>query len=141
VSGPLALAYPVLAQILLTFVMLLWMARVRLGAARAGRVRLGDLALSSAGWPDDVKKVANNAHNQFETPILFYVLCGLATAIGATGTLMVTLAWAWVASRVVHTAVHVTTNRIRHRFYAFVIGVTILMVMWGLLVIRLLASA
>jgi hypothetical protein len=108
-----------MAQVLLTFVLLTWTGRARFAAARAGRVRLGDLALSGEGWPDDVRKVANNMHNQFETPILFYVLCGLATAIGATGTLMALLAWGWFATRLVHTGIHVTTNRIRHRFMPF----------------------
>ena len=45
-----------------------------------------DIALSNEAWPDDLKKVANNMHNQFETPVLFYVLCGVATYVGATGS-------------------------------------------------------
>jgi hypothetical protein len=134
-----ALVYPVMAQVLLTFILLMWMGRARIAAVAAGRVRLGDLALSGERWPDDVKKVANNAHNQFETPILFYVLCGVAASIGATGSLMVALAWAWLASRLVHTAIHVTSNRVRHRFYAFLAGVLILIAMWVLVLLRLLA--
>jgi len=141
VTGSLALAWPVMAQILLTLVLLIWTGRARVAVARAGRVRLGTLALSGEGWPDDVKKISNNMHNQFETPILFYVLCGLATAIGATGTLMAVLAWSWFASRLVHCAIHVTSNRIRYRFCAFAVGVTILLVMWAVLFLRLVASA
>ncbi len=46
-------------------------------------------------------------HNQFETPILFFALLAIATFVGAT-VLMVTLAWSYFATRVVHTAIHTT---------------------------------
>ena len=39
-SGPLALVYPVLAQVLWTFLVMLAMGRARLGSIRAGRVRI-----------------------------------------------------------------------------------------------------
>jgi len=139
-SGPLALLYPVLAQVLLTFVLMLWTARLRVRAARERRVRLADVALSGDAWPDDVRKVANNLHNQFETPILFYVLCGAATYLGATGIIMVLLAWAYVATRVVHTVIHVTTNRVQRRFAVFTVGVAVLIAMWVLVAARLLSA-
>jgi hypothetical protein len=140
VSGPLALLYPVLAQVLLTLVLILAMGRARIAAVQAGRVRVRDVALAGDAWPEDVRKVANNAHNQFETPILFYVLCGAAIFVGATSVLMVLLAWAYVASRLVHSAIHVTTNRVRHRFIPFAIGMLVLIAMWLAIVLHLLAA-
>lgn len=139
-SGPLALIPPVMVQVLLTLAVLFWTGRVRVRALQAGRLRMADVALSQEGWPDDVRKVANNYHNQFETPVLFYVLCGIATFTGATGIGMALLAWAYVASRLVHSAVHTTTNRIRHRFIVFAVGVAILVLMWIVLVFRLIAG-
>jgi len=129
-SGASALLYPVMAQLLLTFVMMLLTGMVRSAALRRRRVRLSEIALSGEAWPDDVKKISNNMHNQFETPILFYALCGVAIAVGASGLLITLLAWAYVGSRVVHTAIHVTTNRVQHRFFVFAFGVAVLMVMW-----------
>lgn len=82
-TGPTALLYPVLAMVLWTFVLLFWTLRKRVGALRSRRARLADIALSNDQWPDDVRKVSNNMHNQFESPILFYVLCGAATYVGA----------------------------------------------------------
>lgn len=136
----MALAYPVMAQVMLTFVMLLWMGRARVAAINAGRLRVKDAALGADVWPDDVRKVANNAHNQFETPILFYVLCGLATLVGATGLLTTLLAWGYIASRVVHTAVHVTSNRVRHRFLAFAVGVFMLVGLWLVIAVHLVTA-
>jgi hypothetical protein len=129
-SGASALLYPVMAQLLLTFVMMLLTGIVRSAALRRRRVRISEIALSGEAWPDDVKKISNNMHNQFETPILFYALCGIAIAVGASGRLMTLLAWAYVGSRVVHTAIHVTTNRVQHRFFVFAVGVAALMLMW-----------
>ena len=139
-SGPLALLYPVLAQVLLTLALLLWTGRARFAALRAGRARIPEVALSAEPWPDDVRKISNNYHNQFETPVLFYVLCGAATYLGATGFVMVFLAWAFIASRLAHTYIHVTTNRVRHRFRVFAVGVAVLLAMWLLVTARLLAA-
>jgi hypothetical protein len=139
-TGPLGLLYPVLAQVLWTFILYVLTARARISAIRSRRVRVADIALAGEAWPDEAKKVANNLHNQFETPVIFYVLCGAASYIGETGVLMVLLAWLYVATRVVHTAIHVTTNRVRHRFQVFTLGLAILALMWLAIVFRLLAS-
>jgi len=139
-SGPLALLYPVLAQVLLALVLLFWTGRARLAALRAGRAHIPEVALSAEPWPDNVRKISNNYHNQFETPVLFYVLCGAATYLGATGLTMVVLAWAYIGSRVAHTCIHVTTNRLRHRFLAFAAGALILLVMWVVVAVRLAAA-
>jgi|SRR6478736_6086293 hypothetical protein len=128
---------PVLAQILLTFVMLLATGRARFAALRDKRVRMTDIAVASDAWPDDVRKFSNNYANQYETPVLFYVLVGIAIYIRANDILMVVLAWSFVATRVVHAFIHTGANDVSNRFRIFLAGATILMVMWVLIVIRL----
>ena len=130
-----------MAQVLLTLLLMLWMGRVRVRTLQAQRVHIRDIALSGEAWPEDVRKISNNVHNQFETPILFYVLCGAATYLGATGILIACLAWAYIATRLVHTFIHVTTNRVQHRFYAFAAGVAVLVAMWLVLCARLVGAA
>ncbi len=139
-SGPLALVYPAMAQVLWTLVLVTWNGLVRVRALRGRRVRFADIALSSDAYPDDVRKISNNMHNQFETPLLFYVLLAIATYIGATGTTMVVLAWVYFATRVVHTAIHTTTNSVPRRFYAFLVGVLSLIAMWIVIAIHLAAG-
>lgn len=136
-SGPLALVYPALAQVLWTLVLITWNGRARVRALRRRYVRLADIALSSDAYPDDVRKISNNMHNQFETPLLFFVLLGIATYVGATNTLMVTLAWFYFATRVVHTAIHTTTNFVPYRFYVFLAGFLSLIAMWIAIVAHL----
>ncbi len=130
-----------MAQVLLTLALMLWMGRARVRTVRAERVHIRDIALSGDAWPEDVRKISNNVHNQFERPILFFVLCGTATYLGVTGILMAFLAWAYVATRLVHTFIHVTTNRVRDRFYAFAAGMVVLFAMWLMVAVRLVGAA
>ena len=137
---PLALAYPVLAQVLLTLVLMLTMGRARVAAVRRGEVRVSDVALGERLWPTRVQQLSINLHNQFETPVLFYVLCGLAMFAGATNGVTVVLAWAYVATRLVHSYIHTTSNRIGQRFRVFAVGVVILSVLWLVVVLRIAAA-
>jgi hypothetical protein len=138
-SGTLSLVYPVMAQVLLTLVIGLRLGTARVSTARAGKVSMRDVAMSDDAWPDDIRRIGNNLRNQFEMPVLFYVLCGVATYIGATGVLMTLLAWGYFATRVVHSAIHVTYNRVQHRVLPFAIGICILFAMWVVVAVRLLA--
>jgi hypothetical protein len=130
------LVYPVLAQVLLTLVILMAMGRARAAALKAGQVGIGDVALSSERWPADVRKLSNNYANQFETPLLFFVLVGLAIYTAAAGWLMAVLAWIYVASRVAHAYVHTGSNDVMARFSVFLVGVAALVAMWIYLLIH-----
>ena len=135
-----ALVWPVLAQVLLTFVIVGLLGRARVTAVRARRVKIGDIALSGERWPDEVRRVSNNLSNQFETPVLFYVLVAVALHVGATGWPMVALAWLYVASRVGHAVVHTTTNHVLTRFRIFLVGLVALLAMWLVIVARLITG-
>jgi hypothetical protein len=50
----------------------------------------------------------------------------------------VAAAWGFVALRVVHSLIHVTYNRVLHRFVAWVLGAAWLFAMWGAFVFELL---
>jgi hypothetical protein len=140
VSGPDALVWPALAQILWTLLVMLAAGRARVAAVRAGEVRLSAIALSGEVWPEHVKKLGNNMNNQFETPTLFYALVLLAMLQDATGWPMAVLAWLYVASRVAHSAVHATSNDVRLRFRIFGFGIACLVGLWAGLVLHALAG-
>ena len=136
----MSLLYPAMAQILWTMIVIMLAGRARVGAIRAKDVTLGQVALTNDAWPKQVKAFGNNMNNQFETPILFYALTGIATYIGATGWAMTALAWLYVASRVAHTLIHVGGNNVLRRFQAFVLGLTILLCLWLGIVFRLISG-
>ncbi|AWN45881.1 hypothetical protein DK419_05740 [Methylobacterium terrae] len=125
-----AVLAPVFVQVLLTFCLLLWTGRVRFAAARAGAVRLKDISLGERSWPAPVQQVSNAFANQFELPVLFYVLTGLALATRTADHLFVGLAWLFVLTRIVHAGIYATTNVVIRRFQAFLAGAIVLMAMW-----------
>ncbi len=128
-AGGLSLIWPVLAQVALTFVILFVMGYFRRKALQGREVRLKDIALSSDAWPGKARQAANNFSNQFETPVLFYVLAIMAIHVGATGWLMTTLAWLFVATRIGHAYVHIGSNDLRLRPLIFTVGVVVLLAM------------
>ena len=133
-----AILLPVFVQVGLTFVLLFWMAHARIGAARRGEVAFADIALRQPAWPERPTQIANAFHNQLELPLLFYVLVILALFTRKTDMLFVVLAWMFVTTRLVHAAIHVTSNDVQRRFFAFLVGAIILLIMWIIFALRIL---
>ena len=133
-----AVLLPLFVEVVLTFVLLYWMAYQRTSALQAGEVRLGDIALRQPNWPARATQVANAFHNQLELPILFYVLTILAWITRHADLLFVILAWIFVAMRLVQAYIHVTHNNVRQRGSAFIVGAIVLMLMWAIFIVRIL---
>lgn len=80
---------------------------------------------------------SDNFRNLFELPVLFYALClGLAVS-GFDTPLFVAAAWVYVALRVVHSFIHVTYNRVWHRFIAYAVSSLWLFGMWATFSVQL----
>ncbi len=133
------LLYPVFVQIALTFVLLLAMGRARARSARLGEVKIKDIALGQRAWPERVTQISNAFHNQLELPVLFYVLVGFVIITRTADTVLLLLAWAFVALRLVHAWIHVTHNNVIRRFYVYIAGAVVLMVMWAVFAVRIIA--
>lgn len=126
----LKLIYPALAMIFWIFVVCVIMAVRRKEAFTSGAVKHADVAISSERYPIPARLAAANFSNQFETPVLFFVLLLLAMHVGATGYVMAALAWLYVVSRVVHTLIHIGPNKLPVRGAVFSIGFLALFCMW-----------
>lgn len=137
-TGALILA--AFAQVLLT----LWSV-VRLGLARVACIKRGDLkmaqvALNDTLWPEPILKLQANVRNQFETPVLFFAGVGTALAAGGVNAAAVFFAWTFVMSRIVHHLVHVGSNRVGKRFYAYLVGLVSIAGLWTALVVDALST-
>lgn len=139
-AAAMALVLAMLVQVAWTFIVMLRAGRVRFAAVKAGRVGKA-AALDSRAWPDDVLKHGNNMNNQFETPTLFYALVLLALVLGMADVVLAILAWVFVASRVVHTAIHTGSNVVSRRFRAFLGGTIALMLMTAWIAVRVVMAA
>jgi hypothetical protein len=68
--------------------------------------------------------------NLFELPTLFYAGCLTAYVLQAVSGVLLGFAWAYVAARLVQSAVHLTYNKPTHRGLAFVVGVLCMVGLW-----------
>jgi len=133
-----AVLLPLFVEVLLTFVLLYRMAYLRTRAVRTGEVKMRDIALREPNWPSQITQVSNAYHNQLELPVLFYVLTILAWITRHADLAFVVLAWIFVASRLVHAYIHVTSNDVNRRGPSFGLGAFVLSIMWLIFMIRIL---
>jgi hypothetical protein len=111
--------------------------RARTRSVVSGETKLSSIATNSSAWPEHVRQWGNNFDNQFDTPLFWYGVCALIVALHMEDTVFVVLSWLFLASRVAHSYVHVTSNRVPLRMRVFLFGFTSLVMMWMWFAIRL----
>ncbi|RYE30663.1 MAG: hypothetical protein EOP23_18410 [Hyphomicrobiales bacterium] len=126
----LKLIYPTLAMIFWIFVVAVILAWRRKAAFTSGAVRPDEVSVSTERYPVPARLAAANFTNQFESPVIFFALVMVAMETGATGYAMALLAWLYVATRVVHTLIHIGPNNLPLRGAVYGIGVIALVCMW-----------
>ena len=135
-----AVLLPLFVEVILTFVLMLQMGVLRRADYSSGAVKADDIALREPRWPQRTTQAANAFSNQFELPVLFYVLTILARDTRHAGIVFVVLAWIFVICRVLQAYIHVTSNVVRYRGLFFSIGAVVLMIMWALYIIEVLTG-
>ena len=112
---------------------LVWL---KLYADRLGEMRLKRIdpqALSTAraaAGKLERTQAADNFRNLFEVPVLFYLLCVALALNGGSTPGFVAGAWGYVGLRALHSLIHVTYNRVMHRFLAYAASTLLLFGMW-----------
>jgi hypothetical protein len=128
---------PLFVQVLLVFILMVWMAKERQSAIRRGEVHPRDIALREPKWPPKAMQVANCFSNQFEIPVLFYVVTILALITRQADLLFVLLSWVFVILRYIHAFIHTTSNRVPRRGLVYGLGVVIVFALWVELALHL----
>lgn len=124
---------PMGAMALLTFVVLGFIPARRFRAAFAGRVKPDDFKFGeSAAVPGDVSIPNRNYMNLLELPTLFYVAGLMYYVAGRLDQAALVVAWAYVALRAVHSAIHLSYNNVFHRLTAFALSNFVLLAFWVL---------
>jgi len=129
---------PVFVLVGLTFFLLIWMGGARRNALVGGQTRIRDIALGQPNWPDRTTQIANCFANQFEIPVLFYLLIAIALPLRRTDLVMVLLSWVFVVTRFVHAGIFVTSNDLNQRSLAWFAGVLVLFAMWVYFALKIL---
>jgi hypothetical protein len=103
----------------------------RIRAVRAGRVRRGAFRMGEGpDVPEDVAVWNRNLMNLLEVPLLFYVVSIAFYVTHQVTHRVVTLAWVYVALRLAHSLVHVTSNRILLRLTSYGLSNVVLVTLW-----------
>jgi hypothetical protein len=138
-SLPMILA-PLFVLVLLTFVLGFWIPIASVPLLRRGEVRVQDVDLRQLNWPRPVQQINNSYTSQFEQPVLFYVLTILAIISKHADFLFVVMAWVFVAARLAHAYIHVTSNNIDLRGPVFGVAAIVLAVMWLIFIVRIMLA-
>jgi hypothetical protein len=131
---------PLFVEVLLTFVLLFCLAPLRGRDISSGVTRPEDIALREPNWSKRSMQFAYSYSNQFELPVLFYVLTILAYFTRHAGVLFVVLAWVFVIFRCLQAYVHVTSNVVRLRGAFFAASAVVLAIMWIIYMVQILTS-
>src|SRR5258707_15047291 len=129
---------PVFVLVGLAFALLLWMATARGQAVKGRETSLKDIALGEPNWPTKVTQIGNCFSNQFEVPVLFYALIALALPLRHADLFIVLMSWVFVATRLVHAGIFVTSNDVRQRGLVWFAGIVVLLAMWIYFALRIL---
>jgi hypothetical protein len=135
-----AVLLPLFVEVILTFALMLRMAALRQADYKSGAVKPQDIALGEPKWPARTTQTAHSFSNQFELPVLFYVLTILAWVTTKAGVAFVVLAWVFVIFRVLQACVHITINRVRLRGAFFIVSAVALMIMWAMYIVQILGA-
>jgi hypothetical protein len=114
------------------------MASARARAITTKEVRLKDIALRQPNWPERVTQIGNCFSNQFEIPVLFYILIALALPLRKADLVIVLLSWVFVVTRFAHAGIFVTSNDMRQRSLVWFAGVLVLFAMWLYFALKML---
>ena len=130
---------PALAMAALTFVVWCRMFFSRIGQMKRERIHPQAVATSAQATAKLTdSRAADNFRNLFELPVLFYLSLVIAAMTAQVTVLTLALAWAFVATRALHSCIQCSYNKVMHRFRAYVAGGLLLWTLWAVIGVGLL---
>jgi len=119
-----SLLTPALALVIWSLVMWTWLYVTRLPAIQKAGIDPAAAREKHAldVLPLAVRQVADNYNHLMEQPTIFYALVFYGYLAGQQNGLNIALAWAYVATRVVHSLIQATANVVLVRFAVHVLG-------------------
>ena len=129
---------PVFVLVALAFALLIGMVGTRRTALVSGETKIRDVALGQSNWPERTTQIGNCYRNQFELPLLFYLLIALALPLRHADLFIVLMSWVFVVMRFLHAGVFVTSNDLGRRSIVWLAGVLVLLVMWIYFALKIL---
>lgn len=135
-----AILLPLFVQVGLVYALAFLLGYARFGAFKRGEADVQSVTLTTEAWPDKAKQVGYAFNNQFQMPVLFYVLVILAIMFHKADHLFILTEWVFVIARILQAGIHVTSNVIAFRGGFYVIGALVLLFMWIRFALDILSS-
>ena len=129
---------PVFVLVGLTFALLIGMVFSRRNALVSRETKSRDIALGQPNWPIRATQIGNCYRNQFELPVLFYILIAIALPLRHADLVIVVLSWVFVILRFAHAGIFVSSNKLGPRSTVWVVGVLVLLIMWVYFALKIL---
>ncbi len=132
---------PVLALVAWTLVMWVALYATRIPAMKRAGIDPQEAAHPGTyahRMPERARSVADNYNHLHEQPTIFYALMFFIVLTGGIAAATLNLAWAYVGSRIVHSIVQSTINRVVVRFAIFAFGSLLLVCLTVRELIRIL---
>lgn len=137
-----SILYPIFALALWTVLVLIQIPIARFRSLYRREIVADDFKHGeSDSVPTYVSIPNRNYMNLLELPVLFYVACLLIYVTGEASPTMVTVAWSYVALRVLHSAIHLSYNAVVHRLMAFAASNFALITLWVLAALKVFSNA
>lgn len=120
--------------------------QVRLGIMRRAAISNGEIDArffrSYRGYdePENLRIWSRHLVNLYEAPVLFYAIIVIAATSGQAGTVPLGLAWAYALLRLLHSYVHLGSNRVAMRFKLFLASLVILIALWLVVLLGMLLA-
>jgi hypothetical protein len=131
---------PCTAMVLLTALVWVRLYVQRLGEMRTRRISPQSIATAGAAAGRlEQTNAADNFRNLFEIPVLFYLWCIAIVLTGGSTPALIAGAWAYAGLRALHSLIHVTYNRVLHRFLVHVASTLLLFGLWFAFLARIAA--
>lgn len=124
-----AILQPVVALVAWSMFMWLWMYVTRIPAIQKAKMKLDPEEVNGvqmATLPARVRWKADNYNHLMEQPTIFYAVAISLALLGAGSGINLTLAWAYVGLRVVHSLIQALVNKIEVRFGIFTLSSLVL---------------
>ncbi|HIO97439.1 MAG TPA: hypothetical protein EYG71_05875 [Leucothrix sp.] len=125
------LLLPLLGMIFLTFGVGIWTLKLRYRAVLEDGLNPHYFRLYRGGkLPDYLAKVTQHFDNLFEMPLFFYIGIILILVLDIVDSVYILMAWGFFITRLIHTTIHTTYNKVAHRRNIFIFSTLILILLW-----------
>ena len=129
---PFAILWPTFALVGLIIIVWASLVLARVGHIRRNPPKAADFASGEQAlrYFQPVEMPSNNFSNLFEMPVLYFALVPLLLITSQATHVQVTLAWVYVALRVLHSFIHIVVRKVTLRAIVYWLSSGVLIAMW-----------